>query len=331
MIFPLKDENIGRLDHDKSIAEVRLRYNDQPKPHEKCTCGKNKKYFRCCGKTSKVKHAEMVIKFISKEDTKEHHLELTANGVFLYTDGEIAVILSSELRTTYEREEKKGPKVVNKISIPGLIPLVTPDNIFNYFDIVLAVDTNTDMENKISVCSVVSVNPDKKKNSSTFSIDPNKGISAGKLAGGTIQEAIFAFKATDTKNENTAWYVVTEFIRRYSALGDDKIYALVVDSDLAKIDEYNHRLLPYVKNYFLPKGMCLIYASSDFKNNSLLNYAIHFSDKNSRAVLKDEKENIINRLQEKSSSEKISIDCLFLNQETKIFTMAIPEIKNKDY
>ena len=230
MIFPLKDQYIGRLDPDKSISEVRLRYNDQPKPHEKCTCGKNKKYFRCCGKTSKVKHKEIVIKFISKEDTKEHHLEVTHSGVFLYTDGEIASILSSEIITSYKREGKKGPKVVNKISIPGLVPLMTPDNIFSYFDVVLAVDTNTDIENKISVCSVVSVNPDKNMNLSTFSVDPNKGISVGRLGGETTQEAIFAFKATETKNENSAWYVVTEFIRRYSAFGDDKKYALVVDS-----------------------------------------------------------------------------------------------------
>lgn len=329
MIITLKDQHIGRLDPDKSIAEVRMRYNDQPEPNEKCICGKNKKYSRCCGKTTKAKHKEIVIKFVSKEDTKEHHIEMTPAGVFIYTDEKVAQILSSEIRTTYEKADKKGSKVVNRISIPGIIPLVTPDNIFCYFDVVLAVDTNTDIENKISVCSVVSINPDSNKNFSTFSIDSNKGISAGRLSGGATQEAIFAFKATNKKNENTAWYLVTEFIKLYSTLGKDKKYVIVVDSDLANIDRYNHRLIPYIKNYYLPKNIYLVYASSDLKNNSLLNYSIHLSDKNSKAILESKKENIINFFKEKSDPEKLTANFLFLNQETKIFTKAIQEIKHK--
>lgn len=325
LIIPLKEQNIGRSNPDNSISEVHLRYNDQPKPQEKCNCGKNKKYLRCCGKTAKVKYKELVIKFVSTVD-KEHHLELAPDGVFIYTDGERATILSSEIRTTYKKKGNKRHKVVNKISIPGLMHLVTPDNVFSYFDVVLAVDTNTDIENNISVCSIVSVHPDKTKPHSTFSVDPQKGISVGRLSGETMQEMIFSFKATETKNENTAWYAVTEIIRRYTDFGAGLKYALIVDSDLDNLDDYNCRLSPYVKNYYLPDGMYFIYASSDLKNNSLLNYAIHFADKNSTAALEEKREYIIRRLQGKSNLQAIAADVIFLNMETQIFTKAVPEI-----
>lgn len=327
MIFILHKDHVGRPNTEQeSHAEIRLRYADQPEPFENCTCGKNKKYIYCCGKSAQNKHKEIVVKFISPVDSKNHHLALTPEGIFVYSDGMLAPILSSEIITTYPR--KKGIKILNKISIPGVPPLITPDNIFSYFNVVLAIDTNTDTINKVSVCAISSVYPDASKGHSTFKIDPQKGMSVGRISGNVLLESIFVFKSREENNENAAWHLLFELIRQYSQFEVKTRIAVVVDSDFSNLEKYNFKQLKYFDGFLLPNGISLIYASADTKNNCLLNYSISFCDRNASLAYQEKKTEIIKQIdgmQERSNS--IGAQCLFLNPKTKIFPKALPKIK----
>lgn len=319
MLIPITKDHVARpVLEDRSVSEFKLRYNDQPKKNELCVCGKNKIYSRCCGKTTKTKYKEIIVTFISKEDTENYHIELTSEGVCLYTDGKKAKILSSEIVTAYERT--KSPKVLNKISIPELTPLITPDNLFQYFKNILAIDTNTDKVSGISVCAVTYVLPDKGSTSSTLTIDPRNGqMTAGRCSGRTITDAIFAFKAGEHKPENVAWHIVIESIKCCSDFIKGQKYALIIDSDLSNIENYNLKSSAYFLNYSLPDNINLIYASSDNKSNSLLNFSIAQSDKDAQRILKDKKTDLAKSLGDINNPAKTTVNFLHINDSTVVF------------
>lgn len=322
MLYPLTLNHVGRpFPDDRTLSEIRLRYNDQPQSHETCTCGSCKAYSRCCGKSKKIKHKEIIITFKSTPGTERYHLDLTPDGVFVYVNGEKALIVSSEIRTIYERD--KSPKILNKIFNHGLIPLITPDNIFQHVDIVFAIDTNTSKETAISVCAVTSVLPDKTSTASTFSIDSRTGrMSVGRCSGDTILETVFAFVAQEYSAENLAWHIVIDSIRNSTDYIEGKKYALIVDSDLDNLLLYNCKQSPYFMSYVLPENMTLIYASADRsnKNNSLLNYSIHFCEKNANLIIEKEADKLKAHFANVNNPKTTSINCLFRKNGSPIFS-----------
>ncbi len=319
LLLPITKDHVNRpTPENKSISEVRLRYNDQPQGNELCVCGKNRIYSQCCGKTTKTKFKEIVITFMAKEDTKKYHLEITSDGICMYTDGRKSKIISSEIVTTYKRA--KSPKVLNKISVPELAPLITPDNLFQYFENVLAVDTNTDKSSGISVCAVASVFADKGSIPSTFSINSLDGkMSVGRCRGHTKIEGIFAFRANVHKPENMGWHIVIESIRSSSAFAKGKTYALIVDSELPKIEDYNSKISAYFLEYSLPDNVNLVYASSDAKNNSLLNFAIAQCDKAACQILKHENRKLTESFGETDKARSAKVNFLHIDDESQVF------------
>lgn len=318
MIIPLSKNFIGRINpDDKSIGEIRLKYNDQPLGNEPCICGKKKDYSRCCGRNKKIKHKEICIRFRSPVEAK-HHMEFTAQGILVYVDGVQTNILTSDIITTYERA--KVPKVLNKIAIPGLTALITPDNLFDYFDNIYAVDTNTDVESGVSVCAFASITHDPESKQSKFNIDPKTGkLSIGKCSGESIVEAAFAFNAGNHKPENLAWHIILEAIKNSTALDKTHKTALVVDSDLSNIESYNNRTSSYFLDFILPGNIYLIYASSEGKNNSLINYSIGLCDKAATQLIKSEKELIQNSICKGENPRRVEVNFLLIDDNSKVF------------
>jgi hypothetical protein len=318
MIIPLSKNYVGRINpEDKLIGEIRLKYNDQPSDNELCTCGKNKVYSLCCGKDQKIKHKEICIRFRSPIEAK-HHMKFTPKGIFVYVDGVKTNILSSDLITTYERA--KAPKVLNKISIPGLTALITPDNLFDYFDNIYAVDTNTDVESGISVCAFASVSHDPASKQSRLNIDHRSGnISVGKCSGETTIEAVFAFNGGNHKPEKLAWHIVLEAIKNSTALIKPHKTALVVDSDLSNLESYNNRESCYFLEFMLPENAFLIYASSDTKNNSLINYAVSACDKTAAQFIKIKRKQIQDSTCGGGNPRKATVNFLYIDDHSKVF------------
>ncbi len=322
---------VGRINpEDEDIGEIRLKYNDQPLNNETCICGKKKAYSRCCGKNKKIKHKEIRIRFQSAAEA-QHHLSFTQKGIMVYVDGVQTNILSSDIVTTYERD--KSPKILNRIAIPGQAALLTPDNIFDYFENVYAVDTNTDVKSGISVCAFASIAHDQTSKQEKINVDPRTGnLSIGKCSGMSTIEAAFAFKAYKHKPENFAWHIVLETIQKSNALNKTSKIALVVDSDLANLDSYNKRESCYFRDFYLPQNIILIYASSDAKNNSLINYSISLCDKTANQLMQMEQELIQSSVINDNNPNKSKVNFLYLDSNSKAFNeyVKLREIQKKN-
>ena len=319
MIYPIKQDHICRPDpKDGAVTQVKIRYNDQPQGHELCTCGSRKKYARCCGHQKKEKHKEIVVTFKSDPDISNvYELGFTPEGLFVYVNQSKAIIYSSEIRTIYERQ--KSPKVINKIFAEGLLPLLTPDNIFQYFDYVFAIDTNTDKLTGISVCAAALAFPHNRLNPSTIKIDASTDkMQIGKCSGIIQLETIFAFTSNEQTPENFAWHLIIDSLKKCNKKCS---YALVVDSDLDNLQEYNNKNMPYFMNFYLPDNVSLSYASADSnnKNNSLLNSCIYFCEKNAKSVLEAEKTNLVEFYRSSPASKTVNVNCMYRDNSTIIF------------
>lgn len=245
-------------------------------------------------------------------------MEFTPKGIFVYADGERLKILSSEIITTYERS--KAPKILNKIAIPGLTALITPDNLFDYFDNIYAVDTNTEINSGVSVCAFANISHDPTSKQSSFSIDHRSGkLSVGKCSGEAIIEAVFAFNAGNHKPENMAWHIVLEAIKNSTALNKTDKTAVLVDSDLFNLELYNNRTSCYFLEFLLPENIFLIYASSDGENNSLINYGIGLCDKTAKQLMAREKEQINKSICKGDNPRKATVNFLHIDEKSKVF------------
>lgn len=295
--------------NDKTVAEMRTRRNAQPLKDEKCPCGKNKNYHKCCGKNKKVKWIETVVRFQSNPNTKLHNIVLAPQGVFVYADGSPVKFIASEIQTYYERS--KSPKITCRIFTSNSLPLITFDNIFNRFDALYAIDTNTVSLHGVSVCAVTSIIPDFTGRPKPFIVNPSTGEGlSGSVPGNTYLEGIFMFKAGEYAPENLGWHVLIQAITRSERYRRGKRFALVVDSDLGNLEKYNSSALPYFLHFKLPNNIELVYASADrsFKNINLLNFSIYQCDSLATTFMVDEKERVKSFSPKESSSAIPVID-----------------------
>lgn len=92
----------------------------------------------------------------------------------------------------------------------------------------------------------------------------------------TIQKINQPFLASGESSapENENWMQLIEHLRTGCQSDDPRLIGIIVDSDLGKIDDYNRRIKPIFKDYYLPEGYELIYAS-DKVNDHVFNKMIH--------------------------------------------------------
>jgi hypothetical protein len=69
------------------------------------------------------------------------------------------------------------------------------------------------------------------------------------------------------KPENENWVRVIETLKQNCKCTDQTKIGIVVDSDLGNLNDYNSRLKPIYRNYFLPDEYELIFASDKVKDN----------------------------------------------------------------
>lgn len=188
------------------------------------------------------------------------------------------------LEVTYDRE--KGEKVISRV------PQNNKQLQFNHnfaieenYEIIFAIDTNTrKIKNcNISISGIVQTQP-------VFAVDTN-GVT-GK-AWQYFTPFCMEFIEVQYKPENFGWIKLIEHIEseikysRYNKIG------IIVDSDLENIKLYNSHQSTIYENFFLPKRMQLIYASSDSGRDLFANQMLKYADKASTQCLVElEKGNI---------------------------------------
>lgn len=179
----------------------------------------------------------------------------------------------ARIEMTYQRQ--KGPKILSQASLGTNELYVDVNRAIEKYDLVYAVDTNTESFNDetISVCCVVLGIIDKIEipGSTTIRFCPVHCLE---------------FRNISIKPEKLLWRTVIELVQKNPSYNTNLKIALIVDSDLQNISAYNDRKLPIAEDFYLPPNLKMIYASSDSGMENIPNKMIILADRWSRRLLK---------------------------------------------
>ena len=180
---------------------------------------------------------------------------------------------NARIEMAYQRQ--KGPKILSQTALGTNELYVDVNRALEKYDLVYAVDTNTESFNDetISVCCVVLGTIDKEE------------ISAPAIRFSPVH--FLEFRNMSTKPENLVWRTVVELIQKNPSYSSNLNIAFIVDSDLENISAYNEGKLPITADFYLPSNMKMIYASSDSGKENIPNRLISLADTESRRLMKE--------------------------------------------
>lgn len=170
-----------------------------------------------------------------------------------------------DVKTYIDRQsENKKDKLIYQYSSVNKNVAVNPIDLIYEYDAIFVVDTNTEIVgNKRRCIGVVGqVKYLKKENK----IGLEKSF-----------HMIYEIPIDDKNFEKYTWIKLIEIIQNSTTYSDDKKIGIVVDSYANEIFKYNNgeEILP---EKILPQNFKLIYAGSDKKGDSFLNWAISQCD-----------------------------------------------------
>lgn len=166
---------------------------------------------------------------------------------------------------TYERENAKQEKTVNKLFTPTGEPALDADAALDLFGVSVAIDTNTRLirGRRRSVTGIVI---------------------ADKIAWGVP----FCMEAADLpvgEEERLGWGQALVHLLRHGFLKLKESTAIVVDAHLGALESINRREQELVDGLLIPKPWKLCYASADVGAEFRPNQLIRHADRASAAVL----------------------------------------------
>lgn len=231
-------------------------------------------------KKKKIKPRSESIYSTTKGEVTEISLSFDAKRGDVEFDTEMINIYAE---TTYERPKKQ--KVVSRVPLTEKIQFEINEAIWNNFDYIFAIDTNTRNINgyRISVSGVIQCQK-------IFIID-NVGIPYRNWH----FSAPFCMEFIDIKSkpENVGWMMLIQRIPFSFRNILNKQVGIVVDCDLGSLNEYNLRSRPIYEGYLLPEKIKLIYGSSDVGSDLFPNQMLRKANKISADCLKALKSGII--------------------------------------
>lgn len=173
---------------------------------------------------------------------------------------------------TYER--KSRPKVVNRTPILGPELPTGYNQALRDFDPLIAVDTNTRIvgQQNLSVTGIVL---------GLWATDPKDGSPA------IAYHTPFCIEFAELREprEKVGWFMALGELQRRGHLSRDGNAALVVDAYLEQLASINARKTTLVGPFYLPKGVTLLYASSDVGAEYVANKLLRAADRVSTQVL----------------------------------------------
>lgn len=167
----------------------------------------------------------------------------------------------------YMRESGK-PKYLNEIELKKPSDFeFSHSNLLKKFDYFWAIDTNQkDIFGSIANVAVITA-------SNTFNVAEFKSTLA------------IVFGSIEGNPELYAWKKFICFVMNNIENSLSKSFALIVDSELGKLSQFNSQELPIYKDFFLPENWTLIYATADSGKQSIFNKMLIESDKNSTKLM----------------------------------------------
>lgn len=174
----------------------------------------------------------------------------------------------------YIRDSGKEKIVSRTFANDGKAHFSQQNHILSNFDSIAAIDTNDYrfIGRNLSISA-----PYYCKNLKQTAVKPTEAVSMPFFIIENIQPGLNA--------EVVGWYLFIKHIIPIINLKKEERLALVVDSELGKLESINNRKTPYYSNYFLPENITLIYASADTGKDPL-NQLIKACDKSSKKYFK---------------------------------------------
>jgi len=234
----------------------------------KCPCGSGRKRKRCpCGGR---RPRSVSVVFDYGRPVAHDRVDIIPDGVVRFSaEGVATRPLEAYLETIYEREHK--PKIVHRTPLDTSAPGVNPDIALERFDLLLAIDTNSDEASGISVGCVARCDYLDFGQKVLVMWEPRQ---------------LVEIRNPSESAENIVWRLVLESIAASSRFKEMRSVGVIVDSNLGRIPMYNARQQPIVGDFYLPAKMELLYASADTGSEFVANKLIGVADRVARSMLR---------------------------------------------
>lgn len=204
--------------------------------------------------------------------------KVDAIEIQVWSDGSgiqfVTPVINAHIQTEYRRA--KGPKVLNKTPISeGKLGFQPDDALFENFDLLAAVDTNTRQlrGRPVSVAAIIT---------GVWVPGPDGSAYAIRYEAPVCLE----FSPVCPTPERLGWALCLAELRRLGFLKDGSSrFGLIVDSELGKLDRFNARELPIFGDIELPANVTLLYASADSGSEYAANRLLRSADTLASRVL----------------------------------------------
>lgn len=198
----------------------------------------------------------------------KENVEVGKSGAIIISDSGITLRdndtgeefpINLPLITSYERKSGKA-KILNYYPSGKL---TDSNKILLEYDCILAIDTNTRGSTSVTAIARCYPNPTSSGFEGIISIKCKQWDSS-----------------QSSKPEIQAWAtVIAKMLQNEPETALHKNIAIVVDSELGLLSEYNTRQKPLIANFYLPPNFSLIYGSADSGGEFIPNKLIQLCDK----------------------------------------------------
>lgn len=248
--------------------------------NQPCYCGSGKKTKKCHPNERKPRNITITYDFGEPKTVNNFEFNPLTGEVKFHKDEDNIDVKSVNLEVSYERPRKR--KVLNQIPLTPPKYTLNPNIALNKFDLLLAIDTNTEVinQNKLSVTCLVKgfVKIDKFVEKAVLSLEVYDSINA--VARWNVEE----------KEENIGW---TDFIiatMKNPFYKENMKVGIITDSDFGNIEDFNKRNLPIYDDFYLPLNMEIIHATRDGGDEYFANKLIRLADKEAKKWINEAKQ-----------------------------------------
>jgi hypothetical protein len=200
--------------------------------------------------TPKATNTSIRVEF--EEDQFPARARLRTRGDITFFDAEGNELKPKLLQREVSHERTKGPKVRTRQLLDHGIGAVSGLQQLANYDVIFAIDTNTAIVEGAQL-SVTGFIP--------FSLEPNDEGYLVKAHETQVQ--LYEFSSVPEKPELFAILKLANDLSKVGGVRRGSTVAIITDTELDSLDDFNSRKLPIYDGTFLPAGFTLLYTSSD--------------------------------------------------------------------
>lgn len=229
------------------------------------------------------KPRQLTVRFTVKQSFDQISFDLLTGEMRHALNGVPVENAVEDVSFAVTHQRPKGPKDLTRIPQPDVGARFSPYSFLEQYDAVFAVDTNTREIKGVrrAVTVVAGLSIELARNSD------------GRPSGAVLQESVFgrvemglAGCAPSLNPERWGWqFALQHLIPKYVGYCEGGNYALVVDSELGLLEDFNARRQTLCESYMLPSNFTMLYASCDGGADLPLNRLLRLADKEAELQL----------------------------------------------